>query len=184
MPELMDSNQLWDLFKTGNNYKILRIISSAKELNEKYPNRMLFWILREEEMKKLQEEKNTADIINLEEARLALAGKDPPGSGSNWLSKMEKGSRFLASRRSMGDCILLDFCIGSDPKAMPAVFMGFELNHKDGGFRFVDPVKFSRDYEFYMTLEVRPEDDGNSIPTGTVEGDGERQIVDSVDESE
>jgi hypothetical protein len=126
-----------------------------------------------EDKMKQEENKISENVIDLEERkRLLMAGKEPPGGG-NWLAKLPKGTRFLANRRSLNDSSLCDFFIGSDPTKMPAVFLGFELNHRDGGFRFVDPVKFSRDYEFFMTIETEFQDDGTDVQTGGVEGDGQ-----------
>lgn len=131
-------------------------------------------VFAEQEAKMKQEEnKISENVIDLEERKkLLMAGKEPPGGG-NWLSKLPKGTRFLASRKSLNDSSLGDYFIGSDPTKMPAVFLGFELNHRDGGFRFVDPVKFSKDYEFFMTIEAEFRDDGTDVQTGGVEGDGQ-----------
>lgn len=136
----------------------------------------------EGQMKKIQEEEDKGNVIDLNEARLKFATKEPPGEG-NWLSKLDKGTRFLAAKKNDFEEVLYDFFVGSDPKQMPAVFLGFELNHRDGGFRFVDPVKFSRKYTMYMTIEATT-DDGNPVPTGTMEGNGECEIIPSLDEKE
>lgn len=123
-------------------------------------------------------------IINFEEARLKLAPKEPP-QGGNWLSRLPFETRFLASKKNTNDAALMDFIIASDPTQLAAVYLGYELNHRDGGFRWFDPVKFSRDYEFYMTIETRVEQEngnGITVETGGVVGDGETQVVDSLHE--
>lgn len=134
-------------------------------------------------MKKQQEEKDIKDnIISLDEARLRMAAKEPP-NGGNWLSKLEKGTRFLASRRQTSEATLGDFLVASDPKAMPAIFLGFELSSQQGGFRFVDPVKFCQQYDYFMTIEVEP-NDSPDVQTGRVEGDGEPEVLDILHEKE
>lgn len=134
-------------------------------------------------MKKIQEDKDISDnIIDLQEARLALASKEPP-KGGNWLSRLTSGTRFLASWKVENNSTLHDFVVGTDPTQMAAVLLGYELANRNGGFRWVDPVKFSRDYDFYMTIEV--DQDGSSpIQTGRMEGDGQSEIVDPVHEIE
>ena len=82
--------------------------------------------------------------------------------GGNWLRNMAHGTRFLARRNSMNDSKLCDFVVASDPRAMPAVFLGEEINSREGGFRFVDPDRFIRDYSFYMTLEILEPPNGNN----------------------
>lgn len=133
-------------------------------------------------MKKQQEEQDIKDnIISLDEVRLKMAAKEPP-KGGNWLSNLEKGTRFLCSRRQTNDPVLGDFLVGSDPKAMSAVFLGYELNHRDGGFKFFDPVKFCQIYDLFMILEVEIENGSPEIRTGTVESDGDDQIIHRDDE--
>jgi hypothetical protein len=120
------------------------------------------------------------NVIDLEEAVRARRKKDPPGG--NWLAELPKDTRFLASLNAGGGSTLGDFLIGTDPKQMPAVLLGFELAHRDGGFRWVDPVKFSRDYTFFMTVEINGH--GPEVQDGRVEGDGKPEVVHSVHEDE
>lgn len=132
-------------------------------------------------MKKIQEEQDIKDnIIDFEVVKAKMGTKEPPPG--NWLSRLAKGTRFLASVKNTDDPMLMDFLIASDPKMMPAVFIGFELNHPNGGFRFVDPIKFSKKYDFYMTIEAELEEkeDGNNpeVPEGTVGGDGKPEVID------
>lgn len=135
-------------------------------------------------MKKIQEEKDIKDnIVDLQEARLALASKEPP-KGGNWLSNLAQGTRFLASQKSNGNSTLYDFMVGTDPTKMPAVMLGYELGHRDGGFRWVDPVKFSRDYEFFMTIEVEQDNGSTEIQTGRVDSDGQSEVVHPIHEGE
>lgn len=125
---------------------------------------------------------NDDKIINWEEARLKLAHKGPPG-GLNWLGNLPFGTRFLASRKSEAGSDLYDFVIATDPKQLAAVLLGLDLGNS--GFRWKDPVKFSRDYDLFLTLETKQEEEnGNSIAVETrgVEGDGEHQVVHVDDE--
>lgn len=134
-------------------------------------------------MKKIQEEAdNKRNVIDLQEARLALASKEPP-KGGNWLSNLKSGTRFLASKKSQ-DYMLGDFMVATDPTKMQAVLLGFDLGSPRGCFNWVDPLKFSQMNDFYMTIETELEDGSTTVPTGTVEGDGEPQVLDSLHEDE
>lgn len=95
------------------------------------------------------------------------------GSTGNWLRDMTHGTRFLASRRSDGNSKLCDFIVASDPKSMPAVFLGEDINSPQGGFRFVDPDKFIKDYGYYSVLEILEPSNGNNseVLPGAVDGD-------------
>lgn len=94
--------------------------------------------------------------------------KDDGGSTGNWLKDMVQGTRFLASQNAENSSDLVDFIVASDPKAMPAVYLGRNINSPDGGFKFYRPDKFVRDYTFWMTLEIleRPDGNDNQIPAG------------------
>lgn len=139
--------------------------------------------LKDQVMKQEQEEIDIKDnVIDLNAAKLKLASKEPPRKG-NWLSELTKGTRFLASKGSGED--LTDYMVGTDPKAMPAVYLGYNLAGRDGGFKFVDPIKFCNNWNFHSIIRTdifKEEVDaanGNGIEvrTGTVEGDGERQVL-------
>lgn len=121
------------------------------------------------------------NVINLEEARLALASKEPP-SGGNWLSTLDQGVSFLASKKGTFSSALDLFFVGTNPKEIPAVLLGYELNHREGGFKWFDPVKFSQEYNFYMTIKAEVPNDGIAVQEGRVGGDGETKIVDPVHE--
>lgn len=111
------------------------------------------------------------DLSNVLPFRRASTSKDDGGDTSgNWLRDMKHGTRFLASRKSDNSSKLHDFIVASDPKSMPAVFIGEDINSQQGGFRFVDPKIFVRDYGFFMTLEViePPNGDDNQIQPGAV----------------
>lgn len=144
--------------------------------------------LKEElKMKKQQEEKDIKDnIINMDEARLALAAKDPPPPGGNWLSTLKKGTRFLASKKNYPEPVLGDFFVGSDPNEMKAVYLGYDMGSKEFGFKFFDPIIFSQLYSLYDVIqtEVEANGNGNQVPNGTVAGDGEPQIIAGVHEEE
>jgi len=101
---------------------------------------------------------------------LFRAGAEPPDD--NWLSRLEKGTRFLAKRKGQTPSPELgDFVVASDPTQMKAVFLGYDMNNPTGGFRFVDPVVFSKQYELYDIIqtqvmkEEQENGDGNPIPT-------------------
>lgn len=116
----------------------------------------------------------------------ARPGTSDSGNPGNWLTNMQHGTRFLASRKSSGESKLCDFIVASDPKSMPAVFIGEDVNSPSGGFRFVDPKKFIRDYEFFMTLEViePPNGDNNQVQPGPVVGDAKPKKRSKVHEGE
>lgn len=87
---------------------------------------------------------------------------------------MKSGTRFLAKRRAMNDSNLCDFIVASDPQSMPAVFVGEDIHSPQGGFRFVDPKVFVRDYEFFMTLEViKPNANNNQVHDRPMDGDAQ-----------
>lgn len=136
--------------------------------------------LKEGFMKKQQEERD--NVISMPEAKLALASKEPPKAG-NWLSTLPQGTRFLAFRRNSFNSFLEDFLVGTDPKQMPAVLLGYELSHREGGFKWCDPVKFSQEYGFYMTIKTELNND-NTVQEGRVGGDGKTEVVNPVHETE
>lgn len=96
----------------------------------------------------------------------------------NWLRGMVSGTRFLAKRISDNSSELIDFVVGSDPKSMPAVFLGRNINAPDGRFTFVDPKIFVRDYSHFMTLEVleTQHGDDNQVQSGAVGSDDGSQV--------
>lgn len=112
-------------------------------------------------------------------------GKDSEPPNGNWLKEMPQGTRFLASLKAVNDARLHDFIVASDPKKMEAVLLG-ENHGGTGEFCFWNPVKFVRDYEFFMTLEVLELEDGNSnkIQKGRVGGDGEPKVLPNLHEKE
>lgn len=134
-------------------------------------------------MKKQQEEKDNRDnVIDFSEAKLALASKEPP-EGGNWLSTLSLETRFLAYRKGTTNPFLEDFLVGTNPKEIPAVLLGFEVAPSTYGFKWCDPVKFSREYSFYMTIKAH-KDDGIEVQAGRVDSDGETQGVHPVHEKE
>lgn len=135
-------------------------------------------------MKKIQEEKDDKDnVIDLAEARLALASKEPPSSG-DWLRTLSQGVSFLAHEKGSSNPFHDVFFVGTDPKMFPAVLLGYELNNREGGFKWCDPVKFSNKYKFIMTIKDVTEvnNDGIAVQAGRVDSDGETQTVDPVHE--
>lgn len=158
-----------------------------EELNYKQVSKLMERDLRirqlEEElqMKREQEEKDIKDnLIDFNEARLALAAKEPP-VGGNWLSTLKKGTRFLASKKNYPEPVLGDFFVGSDPLQMKAVYLGFDLGSREFGFKFFDPVAFSQLYSLYDVIQTDVEfNDGNNVPTRTVEGDGKPEVLPEV----
>lgn len=170
------------------NYKQASMLMERDfDLRRAKPYRLRYLEVRElrKNMKKAQEEKDVADnIISFDEARLALASKEPP-SGGNWLSNLPVETRFLAFKKTEHTPFLEDFMVGTDPKQMPAVLLGYELAHPNGGWKWCDPVKFSRDYGYFMTIQTKVENnDGNSVPEGTVGGDGQCEVVPPLHEKE
>lgn len=130
----------------------------------------------------MQDKAKSADILPF--AR--LGNSNGPSDGGCWIKEMVNGTRFLAVRKSEVSSLLHDFVVASDPKSMPAIFLGEELNTREGAFRWRDPIKFCRDYDLFMTLEVVEMKDGNtnSLQTGRMEGDGQPEIVSPVHEKE
>src|SRR5258705_13023823 len=126
---------------------------------------------------------NDDSAIILPFNRPQLGGKEPPG-GSNWLSRMVPGTRFLAKRRGLAGSEVDDFIVSTDPKTMPVVLLAKNINGRDGVFAWHDPVIFCKDHTFYMTLEVIEPKDGNinKISTEPVASDVKPKDVDSLHE--
>jgi hypothetical protein len=116
----------------------------------------------------------------------ATGGKEPPGSGSNWVSKFEQGTRFLAKRKNEAGSRLSDFVLMTDPKTMNAVLLGENMNTRDGGIFWRDPEIFSHDYKFYLIIEILEPKDGNDhkISTEPVVSDAKPEVIDSLHEDE
>lgn len=179
MPELVDSNALFDLFKSGEKYKILKIFNNEED--KKYAYNMLFFVMREMEMKTTQEiVDDVANIIDFKEIQAKMAGKQPPDG--NWLKDLQPGTRFLAFMKMNATSLLGDFILGTDPKELPAVYLGYENGPQGFGWKWHDPVKFCKEFGLYSILEVS---DGNSnkVSDGTVESDGQLKVVPPVHES-
>lgn len=106
--------------------------------------------------------------------------------GGNWLRNMKHGTRFLAKDKRLRDSKLCDFIVASDPKTMPAVYIGEDMNSSHGGFRFVDPDQFVKDYGFFMTLEIleQPNGDDNQVQPDPVVGDAKPKKRTKVHEGE
>lgn len=138
--------------------------------------------LKELKMKSTQEvidEVTMNNIIPFEEIKAKMAGKLPPDG--NWLNAFKPGTRFLAYSKLNTSSVLGDFILGTDPKELPAVYLGYENGPQSFGWRWHDPVKFCKEFGLYSILEVS---DGNidKVPEGTVEGDGKLKVVDPVHE--
>lgn len=118
----------------------------------------------------LRKDPEDDNVIDLQEARLKLAPKEPP-KGGNWLSSLPKGTRFLAIKKNSPEPICGDFVVGTDPTQMTAVYIGFEVHTQGGGWKFVEPVRFSQMFEFIQTIGAEIYDDGSEIQDGRVEGD-------------
>lgn len=113
-----------------------------------------------------------------------LGTSSEPPMDKDWLKNLVNGTRFLASRRSHEGHELDDFVVSSDPKTLAAVFLGKNLNTREGKFIFVDPSKFSRDYDYFMTLEIIEIQNGNSDPiqAGRMDSDGKPEVISGVHE--
>lgn len=109
---------------------------------------------------------------------------EPPGSGKNWVSKFEQGTRFLAKRKSDAGSKLDDFVLMTDPKTLGGVLLGENMNTRDGGVYWRDPEIFSNDYRFYVIIEILEPNDGNNskVHSGSVASDGQSEDVDSLHE--
>lgn len=136
-------------------------------------------------MKKEQQEKDNSNVLPF--VPLALAGKEPPeGTGKNWLGRMAQGTRFLAKQKTDFGSKLRDWVVLTDPKTMEPVLLGENVTTKDMLISWHDPVAFSNDHRFYLTLEILESNNGNSntIPQEPVAGDAQPEVIDSVHEEE
>lgn len=139
--------------------------------------------LQEElKMKSTQEiVEDVTNIIDFKEVQAKMAGKLPPDG--NWIKDFKAGTRFLAYMKANTASILWDFILGTDPKELPAIYLGYENGPQGFGWRWHNPVKFCKEFGLYSILEVS---DGNTnkVSEGTMEGDGKSQIVPPVHETE
>lgn len=136
-------------------------------------------------MKKEQEAKD--NVLPFERPKLALAGKEPPeGTGKNWLVRLPQGTRFLAKQKSDFGSELKDFVVLTDPKTMDVVLLGQNVTTKDMVITWRDPVIFSNDYRYYLTLEVLEPNNGNTnkIPTEPVASDVKSEVIPGLHEEE
>lgn len=152
-------------------------------MSEPFRNRWLeIKNLRKEQMKSTQEiVEDVTNIIDFKEVQAKMAGKQPPDG--NWIKDFSAGTRFLAYMKANSASILWDFILGTDPKELPAIYLGYENGPQGFGWRWHDPVKFCKEFGLYSILEVS---DGNSnnVSEGTVEGDGKPEIIPPVHEGE
>lgn len=140
--------------------------------------------LKEElnKMNTMKEEQQVVDnIIDLEAVKARMGSKLPPDG--NWLKDFKAGTRFLAYMKTSATSMLGDFILGTNPNELPAVYLGYDLGPQGFGWRWHDPVKFCKEFGLYSILEVS-DGNSNSIPEGTVEGDGKLKVVDTVHETE
>lgn len=115
--------------------------------------------------------------------RLAVASEDPPGTGKNWLSRMEAGTRFIAKLKHDGGSKLSDFVVMTDPKSMGIVLLGENMQTREGEVRWRDPAIFSDDYKFYLIIEIlESKNDSDQIHSGSVASDAQSEIIDSIHE--
>lgn len=116
----------------------------------------------------------------------ALNDGEPPGTGKNWVSRFEQGTRFLAKSKYDNGSRLTDFVLMTDPKTMGAILLGENMQQRDGGIYWRDPEIFSNDYRFILIIEILEPDNGNSnkIPDGPVVSDAQPEVVDSLHETE
>lgn len=124
---------------------------------------------------------DVTNIIDFKDIQAKMGSKQPPDG--NWLKDLVAGTRFLAFMKMNATSLLGDFILGTDPKELPAVYLGYENGPQGFGWKWHDPVKFCKEFGLYSILEVS---DGNSntVPDGTVEGDGKSQVVTLVHEGE
>lgn len=134
-------------------------------------------------MKKEQSEKD--NVLPFERPKLAL-GKEPPGTGKNWLVRLPQGTRFLAKQKSDFGSELKDFVVLTDPKTMDVVLLGQNVTTKDMVITWRDPVIFSNDYRYYLTLEVLEPNNGNTnkIPTEPMASDVKSEVISGLHEEE
>lgn len=83
--------------------------------------------------------------------KVLTGGKGPPTGGKDdWLLKLTHGARFLARPKNYFGCVLGQYVVGYAGKAY---FIG-EIGEKETTFRWVDPVRFSTDNEFFTIIEA------------------------------
>lgn len=139
--------------------------------------------LQEElKMKSTQEiVEDVTNIIDFKDIQAKMGSKQPPDG--NWIKDFKAGTRFLAFMKMNASSVLGDFILGTDPKELPAIYLGYENGQQGFGWKWHDPVKFCKEFGLYSILEVS---DGNSnkVSDGTVEGDGQPKVVSSIHEVE
>lgn len=117
--------------------------------------------------------------------RTLTGSGDPPGTG-NWLGRMVAGTRFFAKRKNVVGSEVDDFVVYTDPSTMPVVLLAKNTQSRDGELCWHDPIVFSKNYTYYMTLEVLEPKNGNSnkIPTGPVVSDAKSKVITQLHEDE
>lgn len=156
-------------------------IDDKEDLNQVFSS-FKAWLEQEDTMKTTQEiVDDVTNIIDFKEIQAKMGSKQPPDG--NWLKDLVPGTRFLAFMKMNTTSLLGDFILGTDPRELPAVYLGYENGPQGFGWKWHDPVKFCKEFGLYSILEVT---DGNSnkVSDGTVESDGKPEIVTPVHETE
>jgi len=104
------------------------------------------------------------NIIDLEERRRirqATGGGRPPEGGSNWLTDLPNGTRFLAKETGRPGSELDDFVITTPPTSLEAVLLARNIKGRDGVFEWHDPQLFVKNWKLKCILEVVKFDGGD-----------------------
>lgn len=121
------------------------------------------------------------NIVSFHPQRRKGLGYEPPG-GSNWLSELQHGTRFLAKLKSDSGSRLTDFIVTTDPRTMFPVLLGENINSREATFSWRDPELFSQDWKFYITIEVvNPDGNSDKVQEERMASDDRSEVTDQDD---
>lgn len=107
-----------------------------------------------------------------------LRGDEPPKGP--WLLDLPNGTRFLAHKNANPEADLMDFVVSSEP--LPAVYLGYNLAEQGGGWKFFDPVKFSKTFTLHTIIKEVQDGNSPAVQTGGMASDGQCEVLSPVHE--
>lgn len=113
----------------------------------------------------MEEKEEKDNIVSL---KLIQGGKEPPSTGSDWLSALEVGTVFFVQSKTNP----MDFNLGLfrvSKKEERVIMLQSPMLPKE---IYVNPIRFCNNYLLYQEVGIVKEEEGNSHDGDRVEGDG------------